>query len=520
MASRRQALLGSPVRALWIQAVALGRSFLAGEDSDLMVSRSDPSRFPGKAINTCDQNLNQCCEIMELSATIQGQLFTIFRQTAREGGHYAGVETIKSRFLPWLGTCFCSPARERPFETSFSQESYEKERQLKELANSRNHEIQQLERELNNTHLQLNLVQQDLAEAQLALEDTKTKSATTLLAAEDEIVKLKADLKASQAKEECALRDLEELNDFKQQVQMLKDEIAILGAQKSVLQSRLARSRSPSPRSVRSRSPSPLPVKSISPSRARLTNLSRHAHLVERFRDIYAQERLDAQTLLRSYIDDLETVQRIIYVAAVESFHAAKKAFRQFKMRVRKILSRSFSGPESMEDAVMDYIIRQEDLYDVQSSVSEVIQAMNIHPRISFPPEVDFIMISSLIRELCRVAFSMQTLDPPLDISFATEGELFNEYKYRRSYDSEFTAPLVAHHVWPALMENDSVIVKGEAVTRRGALWSHRSRSRSRGRSQSRSRSSSPLCHGAGHSRHLPSRSRSPSPLRSGSPRL
>ncbi|KAL8207415.1 UNVERIFIED_CONTAM: hypothetical protein K2H54_056269 [Gekko kuhli] len=226
-------------------------------------------------------------------------------------------------------------------------------------------------------------VERLLAEAQVALEDTKTKSATTLLAAEDEILKLKTDLKASQDKEECALRDLEELNDFKRQVQMLKDEIAILGAQKSVLQSR----------------------------------------------DIYAQERLDAQTLLRSYIDDLETVQRIIYVAAVESFHAAKKAFRQFKMRVRTILSRSFSGPESMEDAVMDYIIRQEDLYDVQSSVSEVIQAMNIHPRISFPPEVDFIMISSLIRELCRVAFSMQTLDPPLDISFATEGELFNEYK-------------------------------------------------------------------------------------------
>lgn len=42
--------------------------------------------------------------------------------------------------------------------------------------------------------------------------------------------------------------------------------------------------------------------------------------------------------------------------------------------------------------------------------------------------------------------------------------------RYRRSYDSDFTAPLVAYHVWPALMESDSVIVKGEAVTRRGSL--------------------------------------------------
>ncbi|XP_074807523.1 mitochondria-eating protein isoform X7 [Natator depressus] len=423
-------------------------------------------------INSCDQNLNRCCEIIEMNSMIQGQLFTILNQTAREGGHYAGVETIKSRLLPWLGTCFSSTTSGRPFETNLSliQESIEKERQLREFASTRKHEIQQLEKELNSTHLQLNLVQQDLAEAQMALEETKTKSATTLLAAEDEIVHLKA---------------------------------------------ALARSRSPSPRPCRSRSPSPLPLRSCSPGRARLTNAARHAHLVARFSDIYAQERLDAQTLLRTYIDDLEIVQRIIYVAAVESFHAAKMAFRQFKMRVRKTLSLTHSGPESLEDTVLDYIVRHEDLYDVQASVNEVIRAMNINPKISFPPEVDFIMISSLIRELCRVAFSMQTLVPPLDIAFGADGELFNESKYRRSYDSDFTAPLVVYHVWPALMENDSIIVKGEAVSKRGALWSCRSRSKSR----SRSRSMSPiLSHSASPSRTLLPRSRSPSPIRSGSP--
>ncbi|XP_039396308.1 mitochondria-eating protein isoform X3 [Mauremys reevesii] len=498
-------------------------------------------------INSCDQNLNRCCEIIEMNSMIQGQLFTILNQTAREGGHYAGVETIKSRLLPWLGTCFSSTTSGRPFETSLSliQESIEKERQLREFASTRNHELQQLEKELNSTRLQLTLVQQDLAEAQMALEDTKTKSATTLLAAEDEIVHLKAalyvphlrscdslikaystqkinimisnSLKASQAQEESALRNLDRLNDYEQQVQILKDEIAILGAQKSVLHSRLARSRSPSPRRCQSRSPSPLPLRSCSPGRARLTNAARHAHLVARFSEIYTQERLDAQNLLRTYIDDLEIVQRIIYVAAVESFHAAKMAFRQFKMRVRKTLSLTYSGPESLEDTVLDYIVRHEDLYDVQASVNEVIRAMNINPKISFPPEVDFIMISSLIRELCRVAFSMQTLVPPLDIAFGADGELFNESKYRRSYDSDFTAPLVVYHVWPALIENDSIIVKGEAVSKRGALWSRRSRSKSR----SRSRSMSPIMsHSASPSRTLLPRSRSPSPIRSGSPRL
>lgn len=41
--------------------------------------------FSDLQINSCDQNLNRCCEIMELSAMIQGKLFTILSQTAREG---------------------------------------------------------------------------------------------------------------------------------------------------------------------------------------------------------------------------------------------------------------------------------------------------------------------------------------------------------------------------------------------------------------------------------------------------
>uniref|UniRef100_A0A8C7EAR6 Uncharacterized protein n=1 Tax=Nothoprocta perdicaria TaxID=30464 RepID=A0A8C7EAR6_NOTPE len=72
------------------------------------------------SINSCDQNLNRCCEIIEMNSMIQGQLFTILSETAQEGGHYAGVETIKSRLLPWLGTCFSSAASGRSYETNFS----------------------------------------------------------------------------------------------------------------------------------------------------------------------------------------------------------------------------------------------------------------------------------------------------------------------------------------------------------------------------------------------------------------
>ncbi|KAM9329492.1 LOW QUALITY PROTEIN: mitochondria-eating protein [Gastrophryne carolinensis] len=463
-------------------------------------------------INSCDHNLNICCELIELTSKIQGQLFTILNTTAREGGQYAGVETLKSRFLPWLGTCFAGSSSVLCADSSFSSvlqvgSNARVKKDYSLINSSQEKELQKLDTQLATTRAELNSVRQDLLEAQMELEETKTKSATTLLATEEEILQLKADLRIAQEKIE--LRKLDAVQDYERQIRLLKDEISILSAEKSLLHGRLSRSRSPSPIRHSSRSSSPF-ARSESPTAAQLTNSSRHSRLISRFNDIYANDRLDAQNLLRRYIDDLEMVQRIIFIATVESFHAAKLAFRQFKLRVRKTLSSSHMGPESLEDAVIDYIVRNLDLYDVQSSVNDVINAMNVNPKISFPAEVDFILISSFIREVCRVAFAMQTLEPTLDIAFAIDGELLSESKYRRSYDSELTAPLVFYHVWPALMENDDVVFKGEAVTKRGALWSPR-KSRSRSCSPIRSRSVSP-------GRSLASRSRSPSPRRSGTP--
>lgn len=53
-----------------------------------------------------------------------------------------------------------------------------------------------------------------------------------------------------------------------------------------------------------------------------------------------------------------------------EAFQAAKLAFRQFRLRVRKTLSSSYMGAESLENAMLDYVIRNLDLYDVQASVN------------------------------------------------------------------------------------------------------------------------------------------------------
>ncbi|XP_029002776.1 mitochondria-eating protein [Betta splendens] len=458
-------------------------------------------------VNSCDQNLNRCCELIELAAKIQGQLFAILNLTAAEGGQYAGVDTLKTRLLPWLGSCFsmARPAVTDDTSLQLIQDSVEKDRRIRELSASHENDMQKMETQLCSTRLQLDSVRAELADAQRELDDAKSKSTTTLLAIEDEILQLKADLQAAHEEVEIYKRRLATVEDYERQTRLLRDEVSYLSAEKAVLQERLVRSRSPSPLPRLSRSSSP--TRAESPTRARLTSASRHARLVSRFSDLYAAERLEAQATLRRYVEDLEMVQKIIFIAVVESFNVAKLAYRQFKLRVRKNLSPSHFGPSSLEDAAVDYIVRNLDLYDVQASVNDVINAMNVNPRISFPPEVDFVLVSALVRETCRVAFAMQTLDPPLDLAFASDGELYNDNKYRRSFDSDFTAPLVFYHVWPALVEGNAVIAKGEAVTRRGAMWS---RSRSRSSSPVRSRSLSPTRSLAFNSR----RSLSPERLR------
>uniref|UniRef100_G3SMM8 Mitochondria-eating protein n=1 Tax=Loxodonta africana TaxID=9785 RepID=G3SMM8_LOXAF len=391
-----------------------------------------------------------------------------------------------------------------------------------------------------------------LTETEKTLEETKNRSAISLLAAEEEINQLRKHLKSLQSQEESRHRNSdyysdyrggerdrrstdqrnpEVISDYEKQLRTLKDEIAVLSAEKNVLQGSLSKppsstsspSHSPnrpySHSSLRSRSPSPAPptavakIRTPSPNRSKLSSVARKAALLSRFSDAYSQARLDAQCLLRRCIDKAEMVQRIVYIATVEAFHVAKMAFRHFKIRVRKTLTPSHSGSNNFEDVVSDYIICHLDLYDAQSSVNDVIRAMNVNPKISFPPEVDFCLLSDFIQEICCIAFAMQTLDPPLDIAFGADGEIFNDCKYRRSYDSDFTAPLVFYHVWPALMENDCVIMKGEAVTKRGAFWNS-----VRPVTRCRSRSLSPVYPRSRICLSTLSRSRSPSPIRCGLP--
>ncbi|XP_077441378.1 mitochondria-eating protein isoform X2 [Vanacampus margaritifer] len=386
---------------------------------------------------SCDENMNRCCEMMEFTAKIQGQLFAILNSVAAEGHHTDGVSTLKTRLLPWLGACFAPSRLPVHKDASFSpfQDLSEKERKRPDVSSSNMSDMQWMESQLCSTRLQLDSVKAELDNAHKDLNKTNGKTAPSLQDTDDEILQLKEELS----------------------------------------------------RSVSGRPSSSL-LGSESIPRSQLTGSSRLVRVLSRFRDLNNVERNQAQLQLLGYLNDVETVQRIIFIAVVESFKAAKLAHRLFRLRARKTLSSCHFGPESLEDTVVDYIVRNQDLYDVQNSVEEVFSAINLNPRIASIPKVNFSVATPLIRETCKLAFAMQTLDPPIDLAFASDGELYISNKYRRSPDSDLSAQLVSYHVWPALMQGGTVRAKGEVVTKKGVVWSRSSISCMRSRSLSPTR--------------------------------
>ncbi|XP_063316041.1 mitochondria-eating protein-like [Pelobates fuscus] len=332
-------------------------------------------------MNSCDNNLDVCCDLLKINAKVQGHLLTILNDTARDSVHDQGGESSSGYDPPRWGSSFTHSTPVKDTSVSLFRESQDRDLKLKELSVSRDLELHRLDSKKTSTHLE--------------------------------------------------------------------------------------------PYSADQSSSSFYPLKyskhsfNESIDSSILPDSSRRELLVSRFIYIFSNDRLEVQNLLGRFIDDLEMIHRIIFIATVESFHAAKVAFMHFKRSVRKHLISFYSGPKTLEEAVNDFITRHLDCYDVQSCINDVIGVMKLNHKISFLSKIDFTLLSEFCREVCQVAFAMHTLEKPLDLALAVDGEHFDETKYLRTYDSDMRASTVYYHVWPALVQNNKVIVKGEAVTRR-----------------------------------------------------
>ena len=96
-----------------------------------------------------------------------------------------------------------------------------------------------------------------------------------------------------------------------------------------------------------------------------------------------------------------------------------------------------------------------------------MIKSLHRNPQTSpFIPSNEKLIIP-FIRDVLRVAWAMVALDAPIDLPAALEGDVINETRYRRTFDSEFSATTIQHFVWPALIRDRKVICKGEVVTKR-----------------------------------------------------
>jgi mitochondria-eating protein len=54
---------------------------------------------------------------------------------------------------------------------------------------------------------------------------------------------------------------------------------------------------------------------------------------------------------------------------------------------------------------------------------------LSINPKICLPIGVNYSVISSFIREACRVAWHLSCLAHPIDIAFAIDAEVIDESK-------------------------------------------------------------------------------------------
>ena len=197
-----------------------------------------------------------------------------------------------------------------------------------------------------------------------------------------------------------------------------------------------------------------------------VSNEARRRRLIDRYADLFTGERLYAQKALRNKITEEDTIKRIIYTTVIETFRCAQRSFRDFRHRARRAVTLGSVLP-TVEADVHAYILRNLDLYDVESTLFDVVNHLEADPLL--PNNINYkVILRTLITELARISFEMQTVFPSLDIEAGYQGEVFSENKFRRTFDAEFTAPLIGAHLWPPLInaETKEIVLKGECATR------------------------------------------------------
>ncbi|XP_068717962.1 mitochondria-eating protein-like [Montipora capricornis] len=370
--------------------------------------------------NSCEENAAFCWDLIELQAKLQGQLFHLLELCCFEGGIYSGSEVLKNRLLPWLrggssAVRFCTA-------TKYKQTGPERYEGV------------------------MKTMEEDLSVLKIEPTDLRTKF--------------------SQVKKQLEAKEF--------QVKQLCQETIELKRENSELHGRLHKT------ILETIASTEFCRGAIHPTKPTFTVgaiplESRSAKIVDRFKELYEDDRLHVTNALKKMLDR-SMAERMVFFSVEECFRVCKLEQHRMKSRMNQALQTNL-GDKRVEtdtgnDLVDKYVKKNINLYETETLISDVMKSLHRNSATSLHiPGKEKILVP-FIREVLRVAWDLVSLDPPIDLPGALEGDVIDETHYRRAYDSEFSAATVQYFVWPALVRDGSVICKGEVVTKR--LYSSR----------------------------------------------
>uniref|UniRef100_A0A6P8I7B6 Mitochondria-eating protein n=1 Tax=Actinia tenebrosa TaxID=6105 RepID=A0A6P8I7B6_ACTTE len=416
---------------------------------------------------TCEETMSICCELLEENARVQTKLFRLMYLCSEDGGLYGGIEPLKKKLLPWLGSS--------GFLSKDSQEEVKLVRERYERTVSRLEEdLKAAQREAGELRLKLSESEQDLKRLTIKVTDN-AKNDRLYSELEKRLASTTLDLAAKE-----------------NEIRQVKDETDQLKRENSNLYSRLQKH-------ILDAEPEPIPV-ITKPFTDGILPHERTLKLLERFAELYGSERLEVMDALRG-LANRDTNERLIFCIIEECFMVCKSEQRRMRKKVQQALQPthgSLMDTQQTNDIIESYMLRNGDNYDVETLIPEVIKCLHRNPSINQHIPYNEKLYVPFLRQCLRVVWSLTSLKPPVDIAIALEGDMINEMRYRRAYNSEFSATSVHHFVWPALMRESKVVAKGEVVTRRIKAIKSRKESPSNSRPQSAEPLSSTLSYDLG----------------------
>ncbi|XP_001641714.2 mitochondria-eating protein isoform X1 [Nematostella vectensis] len=388
---------------------------------------------------TTDESTTVCCEIIEENLRIQAKLFRLLQLCCDEGGTYGGFQPLKNKLMPLLCNGLVMSHIGGSEDVKLVRDKYE------HMVSRLEDDLKSAQREVGELRLKLSENEEDVKCIRRQLKDSYV--------ADRQVTELQKRL--SDANLELEASELE--------IRKVREETGQLKKENSDLHARLQKQMLVENESE--------PVRMITKPYANgiLPLHARAPRLVERFAELYGGERLELMDALRPMGDRAEN-ERLSFCIVEECFMVCKAEQRRMRKKVRHALqppNGSLIDASQTAEIVDSYMSRNTENFDVETLIPEILKCLHRNASVNQSIPYKEKLILPFIRACVRVVWSMVALQPPIDIAIALDGDIINEARYRRSYNSEFSATVVEHFVWPALMRDGKVVAKGEVVTKR-----------------------------------------------------